>query len=296
MTIKTGRLEVDQWFDLELVLDGTQDFRWRAWEGGWLSGVLSGHVVHVRQAGVGASLEYRANVDLESVLRSYFRLDEDIAEVRDFLSDFDDTMRKLVNRFPYLRILRQPDPWQATVSYICSANNNIKRTSDLVEKVACLSDRRVELGGDVRHAFPTPSEVLARKEKVECARLGLNRAEGILDAAARVSGNSLDLQRLRQPDVSHDEARDSLKAVMGIGPKVADCISLFSLDKGKAFPMDTWVERALEYYYPDQKPTDLRECLGERAGYVSQLLFRDALTRQVTLTRPPTCQELASNA
>ncbi len=294
MATKTGRLEVDQWFDLELVLDGAQDFRWRAWEGGWLSGVLSGHIVHVHQAGVGASLEYRANVDLESVLRSYFRLDEDIVEVRDFLSDFDDTMRKLVNRFPYLRILRQPDPWQATVSYICSANNNIKRTSDLVEKLACLSECQVELDGDTRRAFPTPSEVLARKEHIKGARLGLNRAKGVLDAARQVSANSLNLQRLRQADVSHDEARVALQAVKGIGPKVADCIALFSLDKGKAFPMDTWVERALKYYYPEQKPTDLRACLGEHAGYASQLLFRDALTRQVTLTRPPTCQELTS--
>ncbi len=294
MATRQGKLEVDEWFDLELVLDGTQDFRWRAWKDGWLSGVLSGHVVHVHQASVGAPLEYCANVDLESVLRSYFRLDEDIAEVRDSLSTHD-TMRKLVNRFPYLRILRQPDPWQATVSYICSANNNIKRTSNLVEKIACLSNRHVELDGDVRHAFPTPSEVLARKERVARARLGLKRPKGILDAAKRISGNSLDLQRLRQPDVSHDKASVALQVVTGIGPKVADCIALFSLDKGEAFPMDTWVERALRYYYPEQKPTDLRKHFGEHAGYASQLLFRDALTRQVTLTRPPTCQELTSN-
>ncbi len=284
MAIKTDRLEVDQWFDLELVLDGTQDFRWRAWKDGWLSGVLSGHVVHVRQAGVGASLEYRANVDLESVLRSYFRLDDDIAEVHDALSDIDDTMRKLVSRFPYLRVLRQPDPWQATVSYICSATNRIERITKSVENIACeLGERRV-LSGDVRHTFPTREKVLeAGEENLGELTVGLKSfPKRVLATAERIRAGSLDLEHLAQPEVCYAEARLQLMASPGVAAKVADCIALFALDKPDAFPVDTYVRRELERCYPDAPlgPTEgealaiwARGTFGARAGYASQLLF-----------------------
>ena len=47
-----GRIELPQStnhrFDLTKVLDGTQDFRWKPL-GDWYSGVLKGHIVHLRQ-------------------------------------------------------------------------------------------------------------------------------------------------------------------------------------------------------------------------------------------------------
>ena len=276
MTGQTRKLKVDQRFELELVLDGTQDFRWRSWKDGWLSGVLAGHLVHVRQ--VGDILEYRASeeANLDDLLRSYFRLDEDVETVHKELSGTDDTMAKLVNRYPYLRILRQPDPWQATVSYICSANNRIKRTSDLVERIACMSDRRTELDGDIRYAFPTPGEVLKRKSEIEEAKLGLHRGSGIIDAAQRECDGRLPLGQLQE--FPYLDAKRYLEKVTGIGPKVADCIALFALDKGEAFPVDTWVQRALDHYYPQKDLHDVRSSFGKHAGYASQLLFREART------------------
>ncbi len=75
----TRRLDVDRPFDLDAVLDGTQDFRWRRWNDDWKSGVLDGEMVHIRQ--VSGGVEYRA-----ALLRSYFRLDDDIVAIHDDLS------------------------------------------------------------------------------------------------------------------------------------------------------------------------------------------------------------------
>ena len=61
---------------------------------------------------------------------------------------------------PYLRLLRQPDPWECTVSYICSANNNVARISKIVEKIAEAFGRQIDLDGEVRHTFPTPEMVI----------------------------------------------------------------------------------------------------------------------------------------
>jgi N-glycosylase/DNA lyase len=67
----------------------------------------------------------------------------------------------------------------------------------------------------------------------------------------------------------------------GIGPKIADCIAVFSLDKLEAFPIDVWVRRALaEWYFPGEKtPTNrsllpwAQEHFGRYAGYANQYLF-----------------------
>ena len=111
-----------------------QDFRWLPWKGDWYSGVLNGNLIHIRQ--VGGGVEYRADSDLEALLRSYFRLDSDIDAIHADISRRDDKVAKLAKKYPYLRILWQPDPWECTVSYICSATNNVNRISTIVEKIA----------------------------------------------------------------------------------------------------------------------------------------------------------------
>ena len=66
-----------------------------------------------------------------------------------------------------------------------------------------------------------------------------------------------------------------------VGPKIADCVLVFSLDKLEAFPIDVWVKRALtDWYFPNQKPPSNQDLLvwaneyfGEYAGYSQQYLF-----------------------
>ena len=145
----TRRLIVEQHFDLDAILDGTQDFRWRAWRDDWYSGVLGGNLIHIRQ--INRGVEYRADSDLDALLISYFRLDDDIDAIHADIACRDDKVATLVKKYPYLRILRQPDPWECTVSYICSANNNVARISKIVEKIAEALGRQIDLEGEVRH-------------------------------------------------------------------------------------------------------------------------------------------------
>ena len=98
---------IDQPFDLDAVLDGTQDFRWHEMGDGWYSGVLSGNLVHIRQSGSG--VEYRAHSDLNVLLRAYFRLDDNLDAIYADISSRDDNVARLVTKYPRLRLLRQPD-------------------------------------------------------------------------------------------------------------------------------------------------------------------------------------------
>ena len=275
------RLDVDRSFDLDQILDGTQDFRWRPRKDDWHSGVLDGKLVHLRQ--VDGGVEYRAHSDLDTLLHSYFRLDDDVSAIHADLSARDEKMARLVRKYPHLRVLRQPDPWECMVAYICSATNNVNRIGAIVEKVAETLGHEVELDGELRHTFPTPDEVLqVGLEPLEELGLGMDRHSKIVAAADRIRDGRLDLCRLSQPDVCYAEAKRRLMACYGIGDKVADCISLFALDKMEAFPVDRWVERAMAFYFPDQERLwgdDLvmwaQDYFGNYAGYANQLLFHE---------------------
>ena len=277
----TRKLIIEGPFDLDAILEGTQDFRWRRWKDGWHSGVLSGHLLHVRQ--IGRRLEYRSDSDLDTLLRSYFRLDDDLDALRARVGCRDDEVARLVKKYPYLRVLRQPDPWECMVAYVCSANNSVDRIGAIVEKIAKCLGQPVGLDGDARHTFPSHRKMLeAGLGKLQKLDLGLDRAANIIDAAARMRDGKLDLRRLAQPEVSYAEAKWLLMGCRGIGPKIADCIALFALDKMEAFPVDRWVRRAVQRYFPcRQAPAGNKlakwgqDYFGEYAGFANQLLFRE---------------------
>ena len=268
-------------FDLAKTLDGSQDFRWQSLGDGWHSGVLKGNLVHLRQNV--DTLEYRAHTNLDTLLTSYFRLDEDMDAVYSTLSALDPYIATLANEYPHLRLLRQPDPWECTVSYICSANNNVPRIRNIVEGIAQKLGKRLELNGDIRYTFPTPEAVLqADPESLRAMRLGLDRHTKIIEAAQRICMGELDLQRLAQPDTSYVAAKRQLMQCRGIGPKIADCIALFSLNKLEAFPVDTHIKKAAtRHFFASQPPrtdphlvTWAQDYFGVNAGYANQLLFQ----------------------
>ena len=246
--------------------------------------MLDGNLIHIRQ--VGGRLEYRSGTDLDALLRSYFRLDDDINAVLSELSARDEKIATLVKKHPHLRVLRQPDPWECMVAYICSATNSVGRIRATVESVAERLGNPQELDGESRKSFPTYNMVLeAGVEPLARLGLGMDRHTKIFAAAQRIGEGRLDLHRLMQPEVCYAEAKRRLMGCYGIGDKVADCISLFALDKPEAFPVDRWVERAMANYFPDgRQPAGdelvmwAQDYFGRHAGYANQLLFHEERT------------------
>ena len=69
---------------------------------------------------------------------------------------------------------------------------------------------------------------------------------------------------------TYKEALDILLEIKGIGPKVASCITLFSLGLGESFPIDVHMKRTLDKYFDGS--IDLC-ALGDNAGLAQQYLF-----------------------
>ena len=198
-------------------------------------------------------------------------------------------MSELVQKYRWLRVLRQPDPWECTVSYICAARSNISTVPKRLEKIAKEFNHRVELEDDVRYVFPTPEEILgADEERLRGLILGqigrTPRAEVIIDAAKLKSKDNPYLRELAQSDVTYGEAILRLMGCKGIGPKSANCVALFALSKLKAFPVDRWVRQAVRRSYFEKLPLELplwdepvvhwaQDYFGPYAGYANQFLF-----------------------
>ncbi len=271
-------LAVDQPLNLAATLESGQAHRWRR-EEGWYSGVVRGRFIQIRQTG--QRIEFRCQPGPEAsvvpLLERYFRLDDDIhaiyAEIR-----HDPKVADMVDRYPGLRLLRI-EPWECLVSFICSANSNIPRIHQNMEKLAESFGDPILTDDGVQHAFPTPSQ-LAEAGEAELRRLGLGFRAPYVDKATRmVLDGRLDLSRLIE--TPYPEAKAKLMECPGIGPKVADCIAVFSLEKLEAFPIDVWVRRALaEWYFAGQKPPADRVMLewaqghfGRYGGYAQQYLF-----------------------
>ncbi len=134
------------------------------------------------------------------------------------------------------------------------------------------------------YAFPTPHQIAAVSEaELRACKMGF-RAPSLLAAARQIADGSFDLERLRQLDYAR--ARAELMKLRGVGGKIADCVLLFACGFDAAFPVDTWVERALqEWYFPRRRANEKRlqkfaaTHFGPHAGHAQQYLFHYMRTR-----------------
>ena len=239
-------------FSLDYTLESGQVFRWER-KGEWWYGVVSGGVLKVRREG--DSLRCSSSSDLlgSGFVRSYFRLDEDAEEVLESISK-DPPIIEAIQKFYGIRLVRQ-ERWECLASFILATNANIPRIKKMVTSVCEKYGEPLDFEGIQYHAFPKPA-VLERAPVADLRGCGLGyRAPFLKRVAASVEGGRIDFTLLAS--LEYEEARKSLllelpgeKLLPGVGPKVADCVLLYSCGKDDAFPIDVWVARELAKSYP----------------------------------------------
>ena len=263
---------IKQAFDLPLTLEMGQAFRWTRIQetqvsqrepknvpdpqqghgDGWYSGVMDEYLVHLRRTQSG--LEYRVgdrdgeryDIDLDKKLWDYFRLDDDMEAIYGQLG-CDHAVASAIEAYPGLRLLRQ-DPWECLVSYLCSNTNTIRGIRESVEKIAISSQRKVRLEQEERYVFPGPEQVIeAGEQALADLKLGLSSRPRNIFRMARYLACEQPLSEIKgSPEESGAAAARRLSKCRGIGPKIAGCVALMSLDKLDAFPVDRWIRRALD--------------------------------------------------
>ena len=95
--------------------------------------------------------------------------------------------------------------------------------------------------------------------------------------------NQVNLEELKK-NSNTQKVRQQLLTLSGVGPKVADCILLFSdLKRLEVFPIDVWIRRVMNDLYikkedetkvsKKQIETIATEKFGDLAGLAQQYLF-----------------------
>jgi N-glycosylase/DNA lyase len=239
-------------FSLEHTLESGQVFRWDR-RGEWWIGVVSGAVLKAKQEG--DVLRCVSGSDLiDSVFVSrYFRLDDDLDHILATLAK-DETISRASQRFYGLRLVRQ-ERWECLASFVLATNSNIPRIRKMVGAVCSKFGEPIEFEGETYHSFPAP-EALAGASVAALAGCGLGyRAPFLRKVAVSVSEGDVDFTAIAS--LKYEDAREELlaellgeKVLLGVGPKVADCVLLYSCGKDEAFPIDVWIAKVLAQSYP----------------------------------------------
>ena len=262
--------------DLDKTFNCGQCFRWRRLKEGTYYGVIFGKPLIIRQmqfddGNYGIITTYnRSQVD--DILMSYLQLNVDY-EKQISLGETDIFAKEAKKFGQGIRILGQ-EPWETLVSFIISQRNNIPKIASTIERTCTALGEKIDIEVEgskyTGNTFPSAEKIMS-VGLVGLQGLGLGyRDVYIIEAAKAVSNGSFKLNELASNDIGSEWAIIELQNLYGIGPKVASCIALFGLGKLDSFPIDVWMQRVIDRYYPKGINID---SYGKLAGLMQQYMF-----------------------
>ena len=273
-------------FRVKDVFDCGQCFRWNEETDGSYTGIFGKNVLNVKEKksedGYNITFEGICDGEIEDICKSYFDLDRDYETIKKTLSCIDDNLKEAIEYGSGIRILNQ-DLWEMIISFIISANNNIPRIKGIIDRISKKYGEKIEFRGREYYTFPT-KENLAKAEVEDLRELGTGfRDRYIYETTKAIVNNEINLEKL-QNEKDTMKVRAQLLTLCGIGPKVADCILLFStLKRFDVFPIEVWVRRVMNDLYihnADEKKVSKTEIeklafdkFGTLEGIAQQYLF-----------------------
>lgn len=269
-------------FELKDIFECGQCFRWNKQEDGSYIGIFRNNVLEVEKIENEVIFKGICEGKIEDVVKEYFDLNRNYEEIKKDLSKIDEYMENSIKYGEGIRILNQ-DLWETIISFIISANNNIPRIKGIIERLSASYGKKLEWKGREFYTFPTPEE-LKNVTVEEYRKLGLGfRDIRLYETTQKILNKEINLEELcKNPNT--EEVRESLLTLSGVGPKVADCILLFStLKRFEVFPIDVWVRRVINDLYLKEENEEkvnkkkienlAKEKFGEWAGLAQQYLF-----------------------
>ena len=289
MQIKEYIIKNQDSFELKDIFDCGQCFRWNKEPDGSYTGIWSKNVVNVSI--ISKNQDSTNNIlfkgifetqNYEQEIKRYFDLERDYTKIKNQLSNIDENLRKSTKYGKGIRILNQ-DLWETIISFIISANNNIPRIKGIIERLSKAYGEKIIFEGKEYYTFPTPDQLKdVTVEEYRNLRLGF-RDIRLYETTKMILENKVNLNELKtNPNTL--EVRDKLLTLSGVGPKVADCILLFSeLKRFEVFPIDVWVRRVMnELYIKEENEEKVSkkkieklaiDKFGSLAGLAQQYLF-----------------------
>jgi len=284
-------------------LDGGQAFRWRCDAGIW-HGIFGAHLVRLalrppdgdaappprseasatRAPRLHGQLHWSSPDALVPVagpaIAHYLDAARNARELADALPWRSDAhLAACLATFPGLRILRQPFG-ETLLSFLCSATKQIVQIKQMIALLAERHGKALLPPSSLvtRHSsLPTwPELALIPEAELRACQFGF-RARFIHQTATFLAKNPGWLEATEA--MPYAEAKERLCSLPGVGEKIADCVLLFGANRLEAFPVDTWILKAMAARYglhgwkPAQVAQFGRAHFGPLAGLAQQYLF-----------------------
>ena len=269
-------------FELKDIFDCGQCFRWNEQQDGSYTGVFGENVLNVSKVGNDVVFKGICKENIKEIVENYFDLNRDYQKIKNQLMQIDENMKKSIEYGQGIRILNQ-DLWETIISFIISANNNIPRIKGIIERLSKKYGKEIEWKNTKYYTFPT-AKALKDVTVQEYRELGLGfRDIRLYETTHMILDKKVDLEAMKN-NPNTMEVREQLLSLSGVGPKVADCILLFSdLKRFEVFPIDVWVRRVMnDLYIHNEDETKVnkkqiekiaQEKFGDLAGLAQQYLF-----------------------
>ena len=235
-------------FEPKHIFDCGQCFRWNEMADGSYTGTFGRNVLNVKKENKEIRFKGLVDGNIEDICNKYFDLDRDYEKIKKDLSKIDNNMKTSINYGEGIRLLNQ-DLWETIISFIISANNNIPRIKGIIDRISKTYGEKIVWEGKEYYTFPTPKQ-LSKATIEDLRKLGLGfRDVRVYETTKIINAKKVDLEKLHKEE-NTQHVREILLTLPGVGPKVADCILLFStLKRLEVFPIDVWVRRVINELY-----------------------------------------------
>ncbi|NLO39650.1 MAG: N-glycosylase [Ruminiclostridium sp.] len=256
-----------------------QCFRWAQNQDGLWTGIVFGRRLKLSWENDICTLYGIDQQQFIDQFYDYFDLQTDYFSIKKKLVQMDEKLEKVVAFGSGMRLLRQ-DLWEVLLSFVISQNNGIPRIKQIVDSLCLHFGKPISVEDDA-YDFPQP-EALANTtmDNLNLCRGGY-RCRYISEISGILVHKPSFLTELKT--LPSQQARELLLSLPGIGPKVADCVLLYSGIDRSAFPVDRWIKRVMEELYFHRETSEdtirkfARDTFGDLAGIAQQYLFYYAL-------------------
>lgn len=206
----------------------------------------------------------------------------------DLTTDYKDIKNQLAGykelEFPLsfgggIRILKQ-DLLETIISFMISANNNIKRITGTLDKIRLHFNKKIEnsCGAEI-YAFPSLEELATLDESFFKSVGAGYRAPYLTYTISKLNDFLNDYSFEKASSIETKVLLNELLKLKGVGRKVAECILLFGYGKKDVFPVDTWIKKIYQDIFGENKLNanqigdNLIARYGINSGYAQQYLF-----------------------
>lgn len=268
-------------FNISEILECGQCFRYEKINNNHYTIVAYGKMLNILQVEDKIQFFPTSKDEFENLWINYFDLSTNYSYIKNTLAKEDNVLKEAINFASGIRILNQ-EPWECLISFIISQNNRIPMIRKVIGNISEKYGENIYTG----FAFPTIDSLKnANEEELKICKTGF-RAKYIMDAVDKISNNFITNEEFYT--LSTKELKEKLMCIKGVGPKVADCVLLFSCNRKEVFPTDVWIKRVMQHYYFEGKDVSIKEIhsfaenkWGELSGIAQQYLFNYAREQKI---------------